>query len=45
MADHKKDKWQKVFCPEDACLAEEEHIALPDAKRFSTNLHCESGRF
>lgn len=29
MADNKKSKWLKVFCPEDACLAEEERIDLP----------------
>jgi len=30
MADrHNDDMWLKVFCPEDACLAEEERIALP----------------
>ena len=29
MADHKKSKWLKVFCPEDACLAEEERVSLP----------------
>jgi hypothetical protein len=29
MADRKKDKWLKVFCPEDACLREEERIVLP----------------
>ena len=30
MTDSKKDKWLKVFCPEDTCLAEEERIALPE---------------
>lgn len=29
MAANKKDRWLKVFCPEDACLAEEERIDLP----------------
>ena len=30
MTDHKnKDKWLEVFCPDDACLAEEERISLP----------------
>ena len=29
MADRKKDKWLKLFCPEDACLTEEERIVLP----------------
>jgi len=29
MADRKKDRWLKVFCPEDACLTEEERIDLP----------------
>jgi hypothetical protein len=37
MADNKKSKWLKVFCPEDACLAEEERIDLPvsEAQRHS----------
>jgi hypothetical protein len=26
MTDRKKDKWLKVFCPEDACMAEEERF-------------------
>ena len=29
MTDRKEDNWLKVFCPEDACLAEEERIDLP----------------
>ena len=33
MADHKKDRWLKVFCPEDACLAEEERIDLPKSAK------------
>jgi hypothetical protein len=32
MAQRKKDKWLNVFCPEDACLAEEEHFDAPEAK-------------
>lgn len=30
MADHKKSKWLTVFCPDDACLTEEERISLPE---------------
>jgi hypothetical protein len=29
MADQKKDKWLQVFCPEDACMAEEERFTPP----------------
>ena len=29
MAANKKDRWLKVFCPEDACLAEEERFDPP----------------
>ena len=29
MAHHKKDKWLDTFCPEDACLTEEERVAKP----------------
>lgn len=29
MADIKKSKWLNIFCPEDACLAEEERFSLP----------------
>ena len=29
MADTKKDKWLDTFCPEDACLTQEERVALP----------------
>ena len=29
MADRHNDIWLKVFCPEDACLMEEERIDLP----------------
>lgn len=32
MAQHKKDKWLKTFCPEDACLAEEERFDAPEPK-------------
>ena len=28
MADRHNDIWLDIFCPEDACLAEEERIAL-----------------
>ncbi|MDF1590590.1 MAG: hypothetical protein P1P89_03655 [Desulfobacterales bacterium] len=29
MTDPKKDKWLEVFCPEGACMNEEERISLP----------------
>jgi hypothetical protein len=29
MTADKKDRWLKVFCPQDACLAEEERLDLP----------------
>jgi hypothetical protein len=32
MADKKKDKWLKVFCPEDACMAEEERFTPPTSE-------------
>ena len=32
MADQKKDKWLKVFCPEDACMAEEERFTPPTSE-------------
>jgi hypothetical protein len=28
MADTKKDKWLDAFCPEEACLTQEERVAL-----------------
>ena len=36
--DHPRDLWLDTFCPDDACLAEEEHLAVAsleaaDAKR------------
>ena len=30
MADSKKSKWLKIFCPGEACLREEERVNLPD---------------
>jgi len=36
MADRKKDRWLKVFCPEDACLAEEERLDLPTSTQAET---------
>jgi len=35
MADQKKDKWLKVFCPEDACMAEEERFTPPVSEAAS----------
>lgn len=32
MADKKNDRWLKVFCPEDACMAEEERFTPPAFK-------------
>jgi hypothetical protein len=29
MADKNNDRWLKVFCPEDACMAEEERFTPP----------------
>jgi hypothetical protein len=36
--DQQRDTWLDAFCPEQSCLAEEEHLAVPflkgiDAKR------------
>lgn len=28
MHHHKNDPWLRVFCPEDACLTEEEHVVV-----------------
>lgn len=36
MSDPKKDKWLKTFCPEDACLTEEERIHLPTPNEEKT---------
>jgi hypothetical protein len=33
MADRKEDKWLNVFCPEDACLTDEERIARPTSSK------------
>jgi hypothetical protein len=30
MADQKNDRWLNVFCPENACLAEEERFTAPE---------------
>lgn len=29
MADQKKDRWLKVFCPDDACMTEAERFSPP----------------
>jgi hypothetical protein len=33
MSEIKKDIWLKIFCPDDACLTEEERIALPESDK------------
>ena len=37
MADHKKDKWLNTFCPEEACLKEEERVARPVEEKAGTS--------
>lgn len=32
MVNPKKDKWLRAFCPEDACLVEEERFDLPETE-------------
>ena len=32
MAERTNDKWLKTFCPEDACLAEEERFDTPEVQ-------------
>jgi hypothetical protein len=36
MADRREDKWLNVFCPDDACLTDEEHMALPTSEQAKT---------
>ena len=34
--DHPRDLWLDTFCPDDACLAEEEHLAVASLEAADT---------
>ena len=37
--DHRKDPWLRVFCPEDACLSEEEKVSPSQSRVTDTDKH------